>query len=172
MLHRRRNRPLLYPPLLPECRPVTAGQLVVAKLARRTPLLALVLKTAFCAGVALGGWQVVMAGLESSCFDCRGGGDALRSTQWMMAKQFAEEAYPRWRADNPGKVCPSDLYELTRYMNHNELYDDQNRPLFVMLCGPAVPDDLPNHFGVVHVGTDGYPGTEDDIKSWEKKPND
>jgi len=95
---------------------------------------------------------------------------AETKTFWMTAKQFAEEAYPRWRADNPGKSCPPGLEDLTKYMNQKELKDDQGNQMYIMLCGSNAPEGIPNNFGVIYVGPDGKQGTEDDIKSWEKPP--
>jgi len=98
--------------------------------------------------------------------------DAEKSTYWMTAKQYAEEAYPRWRADNPGKTCPSGLADLSKYMNQKELKDEEGNDIYTMLCGSNAPKGIPNNFGVIYVGEDGKSGTEDDIKSWEKKPKD
>lgn len=97
---------------------------------------------------------------------------AEKKTFWMTAKQFAEEAYPRWRADNPGKTCPPGLIDLTKYMNQKEIKDEQGNDVYVMLCGSNAPEGIPNSFGVIWVGADGKQGTEDDIKSWEKAPKD
>jgi len=99
-------------------------------------------------------------------------GSAQKKTYWMTAKQFAEEAYPRWRADNPGKTCPGGLADLTKYMNQKELKDDEGNELYIMLCGSNAPEGVPNKFGVIYVGEDKKSGTEDDIKSWEKAPTD
>ena len=44
--------------------------------------------------------------------------------------------------------------------------------MYVMFCGANAPKGVPNNFGVVWVGEDGKEGTDDDIKSWEKKPKD
>lgn len=97
---------------------------------------------------------------------------AEKKTFWMTAKQFAEEAYPRWRADNPGKSCPGGLGDLTKYMNQKELKDENGNDIYIMLCGSNAPEGIPNNFGVIWVGPDGKQGTEDDIKSWEKPPKD
>lgn len=97
---------------------------------------------------------------------------AEKKTFWMTTKQFAEEAYPRWRADNPGKTCPGGLADLTKYMNQKDLKDDQGNDIYVMFCGSNAPEGIPNNFGVVWVGPDQKQGTEDDIKSWEKSPKD
>ena len=97
---------------------------------------------------------------------------AEKKTFWMTTKQFAEEAYPRWRADNPGKNCPPGLADLTKYMNQKDLKDENGNDIYIMLCGSNAPEGVPNNFGVIYVGADGKQGTEDDIKSWEKPPKD
>lgn len=99
---------------------------------------------------------------------------AEKSTFWLTAKQLAEEAYPRWRGDNIGKSCPAGLNDLLKYSNltDEDLKSEDGNDKYKMLCGSDAPEGIPNAFGVVYVGTDGKFGTDDDIKSWEKKPKD
>ena len=98
--------------------------------------------------------------------------EAEEETQWMTAKQFASQAYGRWRAKNPGSRCPENLAALTKYMNQTDIKDYQSKDgkdLYVMYCGDKA-QNIPGGFGVAHVGKDGQADTKDDIKSWEKKP--
>ena len=100
-------------------------------------------------------------------------GSAEKKTFWMTARQFSDQAYPRWRADNPGKRCPQGLGDLTKYMNQQDMsdYQENGKDLYVMYCGDNATN-VPNGFGVAYVGDDRNPDTADDIKSWEKSPKD
>lgn len=90
--------------------------------------------------------------------------EAEEETTRMLVQQFADDAYPRWRADNRGEQCPSDLSELLEYLNADETEDAWGNEL-VMRCGDDAPEG--RSFGVMSVGEDGEEGTEDDIRSWE-----
>ena len=95
--------------------------------------------------------------------------DGGHETQWMTAKQFASQAYGRWRAENPGRQCPAALADLTRYMNLTDIWAYRHwsgQDLYTMYCGPEAAN-IPGGFGVAHVGDDGRANTADDIKSWE-----
>jgi type II secretory pathway pseudopilin PulG len=88
---------------------------------------------------------------------------AEEETTKMMVKQFTDEAYVRWRANNPGEQCPESLGDLTEYLNKQDTKDAWGNEL-VMRCGDNAPEGSP--FGVVSIGADNKEGTEDDVKSW------
>jgi hypothetical protein len=52
-----------------------------------------------------------------------------------MAK-YAHEAYPAFRATNPGRACPIDLYELNPWMNNKAIVDPWGTS-YVMYCADA-----------------------------------
>jgi general secretion pathway protein G len=93
---------------------------------------------------------------------------AQDKTTQMEIKGICDEAYPRWRIDNPGKNCPGSLKELAQYTNKAELKDPWGNE-FIMLCGENAGEEIPNGFGVMSKGEDQKQGTEDDIKCWDSK---
>jgi general secretion pathway protein G len=88
---------------------------------------------------------------------------AESETTRMLVKQFSDEAYVRWRANNPGQRCPESLSELTEYLNTSDTTDSWGNEL-VMRCGSNAPEGVT--FGVLSPGPDGQEGTDDDITSW------
>lgn len=94
--------------------------------------------------------------------------EAKTDTARAILKQFAYEAYPRWSAANPSTGCPSNLDELLKYMNKQDVKDPWGNQL-VMYCGDNLPEGIKGGFGVASNGPDGKPNTEDDIKSWDQK---
>jgi prepilin-type N-terminal cleavage/methylation domain-containing protein len=86
-----------------------------------------------------------------------------------VIKQFAYEAFPRWSAANPTSACPTQLDELTKWMNKQDIKDPWGADL-QMLCGENLPEPARKAgIGVVSNGPDGKPNTEDDIRSWDIK---
>ncbi len=88
---------------------------------------------------------------------------AEAETTRMLVQQFADDAYVRWRANNPGQACPGSLTELTEYLNSDDTTDAWGNEL-VMRCGQNAPEGT--NFGVLSPGPDGQEGTDDDITSW------
>jgi hypothetical protein len=74
--------------------------------------------------------------------------DAARLT----VHEYADAAYPAWRAEHPGRTCPLLLADLGRYMDKPEGWDPWGRG-----NGDRVV--------VVSAGEDRQPGTADDIRS-------
>ncbi len=94
--------------------------------------------------------------------------EAKTDTAGAIIQQFAYEAYPRWSAANPTKGCPAALQDLTKYMNKQDTKDPWGNEL-IMFCGDNLPPEAKGGFGVMSKGPDGKQGTDDDIKSWERK---
>jgi general secretion pathway protein G len=92
--------------------------------------------------------------------------DAKTQTAWMVSNEYVG-AYAKWMADNEEEGdCPAKLEDLTKYMNKKDTKDPWGST-FIMVCGEEAGD---GGFGVKSPGADKKDGTEDDIKSWQKKP--
>jgi hypothetical protein len=74
-------------------------------------------------------------------------------------KKYAYEAYPSWRAAEPGRVCPGSLHELDAYMDSDDDRDAWRHPL-EFRCGPGAPG-----LWVRSAGEDGTFDTADDLDS-------
>lgn len=90
--------------------------------------------------------------------------DAEEETTRILVSQFADDAYPRWRADHRGERCPGDLSDLLDYLNADDTEDAWGNEL-IMRCGDDAPEG--RQFGVVSLGEDGEEGTDADIRSWD-----
>lgn len=77
----------------------------------------------------------------------------------LTAKKYADEAYPQFRAANPSRACPVDLYELNLWMNSKDIRDPWGTR-YTMTCGPAM-------ILVGSAGEDAVFGTADDVWSNE-----
>jgi len=75
----------------------------------------------------------------------------------LAVKDYVAEAFPGWRADHPGRACPTSLAELSPYLNSRDTRDPWGEP-YRFACGAA-------RLFVVSSGEDGKLGTEDDIRS-------
>ncbi len=89
---------------------------------------------------------------------CCGGGSKVDIAK-AIVKKYAFEAYPEWRAANPGRACPTTLAELNPWMGRNDVRDPWGGG-YVIRCDA-------NGFGVYSSGEDGIYGTADDIPSWQ-----
>ena len=80
-------------------------------------------------------------------------------------KRLVHEAYPRWSMKNGGG-CPGSLQDLAEFTNKKDVKDPWKND-YMMRCGESAPQG--ERFAILSKGADGKEGTEDDIKSWEKK---
>lgn len=74
-----------------------------------------------------------------------------------------ENLFAQWSADNPEGTCPT-VEDLKKYRKIGN--DPWGKP-FVLVCGEGLPEDT--DMGVISFGPDKKQGTDDDIRSWEKK---
>jgi len=79
----------------------------------------------------------------------------------LLVRAYVEEAYPKWKTDNPTKTCPAKLEELATYFGENPgipvMTDPWGKPL-VMQCDAK-------GLVVFSVGEDGTANTADDVRS-------
>lgn len=81
-------------------------------------------------------------------------------------QQYASKAYPAWVVAHPGQVCPNRLEDLSGYMGARGAgIDPWGRP-YKMMCGATLPPGATG-IAVMSLGSDGKPGTDDDIESWD-----
>ncbi|HWO21363.1 MAG TPA: prepilin-type N-terminal cleavage/methylation domain-containing protein [Kofleriaceae bacterium] len=101
--------------------------------------------------------------------------DMFSSSKEKVAKlavdQFAFKDAPQWQVST-GKTCPENLLVVAQFIGKGQadVVDPWDTP-FEMFCGK---DNMPPGatgaaFAVMSYGPDKKKGTEDDIKSWEKK---
>ena len=83
----------------------------------------------------------------------------------MTVNKFANEAYPHWASEHPGKACPDSLAELNEYMNGKDTKDPWGSE-YKMFCGSTLPQGAKG-LAVQSLGEDQKEGTCDDIKSWD-----
>jgi prepilin-type N-terminal cleavage/methylation domain-containing protein len=95
-------------------------------------------------------------------------GESKKERAGILVDEYANKAYTQWILNNPGKHCPEGLGELAKYTNHEDTKDPWGNE-FVMVCGDSAPDGVPNRMGIISMGEDGKPDTDDDIRSWGKK---
>ena len=89
----------------------------------------------------------------------------------LAVDKFAFESYPQWKVANPSKDCPETLLALAQFVGKGEsdVEDPWGTP-YEMYCGGAnMPAGATGSMAIVSYGPDKKKGTEDDIKSWEKK---
>ena len=89
----------------------------------------------------------------------------------LAVEQFAFKDGPQWQVSS-GKPCPDSLLTIAQFIGKGEkdIVDPWDTP-YEMFCGK---ENMPagaanNNFAVMSYGPDKKKGTEDDIKSWEKK---
>ena len=87
---------------------------------------------------------------------------ARTKTAEIQANRLVNNAYARWRMDNPGKRCPADVQELASYVGERNMKDPWGRP-YVMNCGDSA-SGAGALFEVASPGIDGKPDTRDDIR--------
>ena len=83
----------------------------------------------------------------------------------MTVNKYANEAYPHWASEHPGKSCPDSLQELNEYMNNKDTKDPWGGE-YKMYCGASLPPGAKG-LAVMSNGEDQKEGTTDDIKSWD-----
>ncbi|HEX4454299.1 MAG TPA: prepilin-type N-terminal cleavage/methylation domain-containing protein [Kofleriaceae bacterium] len=83
----------------------------------------------------------------------------------MTVNKYANEAYPHWASEHPGKACPDSLQELNEYMNNKDTKDPWGSE-YKMMCGQTLPPGA-RGLAVMSNGEDQKEGTTDDIKSWD-----
>jgi len=88
----------------------------------------------------------------------------------LAVDQWAFKDVPMWQALNPGKGCPESLAAVAQALNNGQAEtptDPWGTP-YELLCGANLPPGA-SGLAVMSYGLDKKKGTEDDIKSWEKK---
>jgi hypothetical protein len=79
----------------------------------------------------------------------------------LLVRAYVEEAYPKWKTDNPTKTCPAKLEDLATYFGENPgipvMTDPWGKPL-VMQCDAK-------GLVVFSIGEDGTPNTADDVRA-------
>lgn len=93
-------------------------------------------------------------------------GESKQQLAKSVVARLATESYARWTMDNPGKACPADLAEVSKYSNDPKGLDPWGHPM-IIVCGENLPEGVTGGFGVVSMGADGKLDTKDDVKSWE-----
>lgn len=87
---------------------------------------------------------------------------ARTQTAEIQANRLVNNAFARWRLDNPGKQCPADLQDLAPYVGKNNVKDPWGRP-YILQCSDSA-SDAGSRFEVASMGIDGKPDTGDDIR--------
>ena len=85
--------------------------------------------------------------------------DSKLDVATMTVHKLAYEAYPMWLNDHPHRQCPSELSDLSEYMDTKDLKDPWGEPYSLTCCpasGPLI---------VTSPGEDGRYGTADDVRS-------
>jgi hypothetical protein len=79
----------------------------------------------------------------------------------LLVRAYAEEAFPKWKAEHAGQACPEQLEELATYFGENPgipvLTDPWNQRIQYECKDGAI--------SVFSIGPDGKAGTEDDVRS-------
>ncbi len=107
--------------------------------------------------------RYVGGGSEETPPDMQGNGPPMGTGELaqLLVRAYAEEAYPKWKADNAGKTCPGKLDEVAKYFGENPGIPVMTDPwghALVMQCDAK-------GFVVVSLGEDGALGTADDVRS-------
>ena len=82
-------------------------------------------------------------------------------------RDYAQDAYPRWRRAHPVRTCPDSIEELrvyARFPDRNS-HDRWGRPFRIHCDLPRSLDS--SGFGIASAGPDGRFGTADDVESWK-----
>ena len=98
-------------------------------------------------------------------------GKSKVSIAWITANKMANEAFGDWAQSHPSKACPDSIEDLAKNMNSEDTKDPWDHP-FKMFCGQTMPPGAKGGVAIVSAGKDGKFDTADDIKSWEKQPED
>lgn len=85
-------------------------------------------------------------------------GSKVKTAKIQMGK-FAFEAYGQWIGQHPNKrpPCPSDLKELTPFMNNDEVNDPWGNP-YIVKCEQKQGASSGYEFYILSMGADGKPG--------------
>lgn len=96
--------------------------------------------------------------------------DSKEKIAKLAVDQFAFKDGPQW-AVSSGKECPDNLLTIAQHIGKGEQdivdpWDSQ----YKLFCGKGnMPPGVTSGFAVLSFGPDKKEGTEDDIKSWERK---
>jgi general secretion pathway protein G len=89
----------------------------------------------------------------------------------LAVEQYAFKDGPQWQVST-GKDCPPDLLTIAQFVGKGQAdtVDPWDTP-YKMYCKgrDTMPPGANGSFAVMSFGPDKKEGTEDDIKSWEKK---
>jgi general secretion pathway protein G len=88
----------------------------------------------------------------------------------LTVDRWAFKDGPQWQIMS-GKTCPENLLTIAQSlgMGESDIEDPWGTP-YEMFCGKEnMPPGAAGSFAVMSYGPDKKKGTEDDIKSWEKK---
>jgi general secretion pathway protein G len=98
-------------------------------------------------------------------------GDGRRNIARLAVEQYAFKDGPQWQISS-GKQCPENLLVIAKFVGKGQeaVVDPWDTP-YELFCGK---ENMPQgaagaSFAVLSYGPDKKKGTEDDIKSWEKK---
>jgi prepilin-type N-terminal cleavage/methylation domain-containing protein len=90
---------------------------------------------------------------------------------WITANKMANEAFGDWAQSHPSKSCPDSIEELAKNMNSEDTKDPWGHP-YKMYCGQTVPPGAKGGVAIQSAGENGKFDDADDIKSWEKNPDE
>ena len=96
-------------------------------------------------------------------------GDAQVKLTRLKLTKYVNEAFPAWAMAHPQATCPDRLADLDDYMNEHDADDAWHHPI-KLLCGASLPPGA-RRIAVVSAGPDGKEGTDDDLRSWELRPD-
>jgi hypothetical protein len=97
--------------------------------------------------------------MQRAQIDCR-----LDEAAGVGVDKLANEAFPQWAAQNPGKACPATIEELAQLTNDKKALDPWGGR-FRLFCPPNPPTGA-REIAILSPGKDGQEGTDDDVKSW------
>lgn len=90
----------------------------------------------------------------------------------LVVDSFALNDIPRWMMGHVNKACPDSLLDVAQFVGKAkpDTLDPWGTP-YELFCGKEnLPPGATGSFAVMSYGPDKKMGTEDDIKSWEKRP--
>lgn len=98
-------------------------------------------------------------------------GESKTKLARLAVEQFAYSDGPQW-AVTTGKDCPPDLLTIAQFRGKgpSDTVDPWDSPYKLFCKGrDTMPPGATGSFAVMSLGPDKKEGTEDDIKSWDKK---
>ena len=84
----------------------------------------------------------------------------------LVVQRYAFEAFPMWAMNHVDKACPSSMAELDEAAGKPAEPDPWGNA-YVMKCGADLPAGAKG-IAISSNGPDGKPGTDDDVRSWDK----